>query len=56
MRLKPFPGHRLWLRFSTGEESVHDLSAFVAKGGPMVGPLKDEAYFARAFIEMGVPT
>jgi hypothetical protein len=28
----------------------------VARGGPMVQPLKDEAYFARVFVDNGAPT
>jgi hypothetical protein len=54
--VKPLGGHRLWLRFTDGREGVHDLSPIIAKGGPMVEPLKDPAYFARAFVELGAPT
>lgn len=56
LQLKPLDGHRLWLRFSDGCEGVRDLSDVIAKGGPMVEPLKDNDYFNRAFIEMGAPT
>jgi hypothetical protein len=56
LRLKALDGHRLWLRFTDGSEGVRDLSGVVAKGGPMVEPLKDPAYFARVFVEMGAPT
>ncbi len=56
LRLKPLPRHRLWVRFSTGEEGVRDYSDLFSPGGPMVEPLRDEAYFARVFVEMGAPT
>jgi hypothetical protein len=56
LRLKPLEGHKLWLRFTDGSEGVRDLSDVIAKGGPMVEPLKSPEYFARAFVEMGAPT
>jgi hypothetical protein len=56
LRLRPLDGHRLWLRFTDGSEGVRDLSDVIASGGPMVEPLQDPVYFARAFLEMGVPT
>lgn len=56
LRLRPMDGHRLWLRFSNGREGVRDLSDIVQSGGPMVVPLKVQAFFARVFIESGAPT
>ena len=56
LRLRALDGHKLWLRFSDGSEGVRDLSDVIAKGGEMVAPLKSPYYFARAFVEMGVPT
>jgi hypothetical protein len=56
LRVKALDGHRLWVRFSDGNEGVRDFSDIIAAGGPMVEPLKAPGYFARAFIEMGVPT
>lgn len=56
LRLRPLEGYRLWLRFTDGSEGVRDLSALVGRGGPMLEPLKEPAYFARAFVEMGAPT
>jgi hypothetical protein len=56
IRLKPLDGHRLWLRFTDGSEGVRDCSDILAAGGPMVEPLKSQDFFARAFVEMGVPT
>ena len=56
IRLKPLDDYKLWLRFSDGCEGVRDLSDVVSNDGPMVKPLQDQKYFARVFIESGVPT
>ena len=56
LHVKPLDGHGLWLRFSDGREGVRDLSDILAKGGPMVEPLKSHEYFERVFVEMGAPT
>jgi hypothetical protein len=56
LRVRALDGYRLWLRFTDGSEGVRDLSHIVARGGPMVEPLKAPDYFARAFVEMGAPT
>lgn len=54
-RLEKLGGFRLRLRFSDGSEGVHDFSAMVNEPGPMIEPLRDEAYFARVFLEFGAP-
>ena len=56
LRLRPLDGYRLWVRFTDGSEGVRDLSEAIARGGPMVEPLKAPDYFARVFVEMGAPT
>ena len=56
IRLRPLDGYRLWLRFTDGSEGVRDLSALISESGPMIQPLKEPAYFSRAFVEMGAPT
>jgi Protein of unknown function (DUF2442) len=56
LRVRALDGHRLWVRFSNGSEGVRDFSDILSQGGPMVEPLKQPNYFARAFVEMGVPT
>lgn len=56
LRLRPLEDFRLWLRFTDGSEGVHDLSNIIARGGPMVEPLKAPDYFARVFVESGAPT
>lgn len=54
-RVKPLPDYRLELVFSDDTMGVLDLSDFVTLG-PMTEPLRDQAFFARVFIEMGIPT
>jgi len=54
-RVIPLEGYRLQIVFSDGMTGVVDLSAII-KPGPVTGPLLDPAFFARVFIEGGVPT
>jgi hypothetical protein len=56
VKLKPLGGHKLWVRFSTGEEGVRDYSDMIEESGPMVQPLRDQLFFERVFIELGAPT
>jgi hypothetical protein len=56
LRLRALDGLRLWVRFTDGSEGVRDFADILAKGGPMVEPLKSPEFFARAFVESGVPT
>ena len=51
-----FEAFRLRLRFCDGSEGVHDFAAMVKEPGPMLEPLRDEAYFQRVFLEFGAPT
>jgi hypothetical protein len=50
----PRNGHELAVTFSDGSSGVFDFSGMIAEGGPMVEPLRDEAFFKRVFIEFGV--
>lgn len=54
--VKPLGGFRLRLRFSDGSEGVHDFSAMVQEPGPMMEPLREEAYFNRVFLEFAAAT
>lgn len=54
-RVKALDGYRLDIVFDDDTTGVIDLSEFV-KLGPVTGPLLDPTFFARVFIEMGVPT
>jgi hypothetical protein len=53
LRVKALGEYRLWLRFTDGSEGTRDFSEMIARGGPMVEPLKDTVYFARVFVELG---
>lgn len=54
--VKTVGGYRLRVGFSDGSVGVHDFSATAARDGEMVRPLKDPAFFARVFIELGALT
>jgi hypothetical protein len=56
LRLRALDGYRLWVRFTDGSEGVRDFTDILAKGGSMVEPLKSPEFFARVFVESGVPT
>lgn len=47
---------RLRIRFNDGSEGVHDFMAMVNEPGPMLEPLRDEAFFSRVFLEFGALT
>jgi hypothetical protein len=49
-------GFRLRIEFNDDSEGVHDSSAMVQEPGPMLVPLREEAYFARVFLEFGALT
>ncbi len=46
----------LRVRFNTGQAGTHDCSSLVREPGPMIEPLRDASFFARAFLEFGAPT
>jgi hypothetical protein len=48
--------YKLEIEFSDGTVGTHDFSSVCEKTGPMAQPLKDQAYFARVFIEDGALT
>jgi hypothetical protein len=54
-RVKALDGYRLEVVFDDDTMGVVNLSDFVNLG-PVTEPLRDPAFFARVFIEMGVPT
>jgi hypothetical protein len=56
IRLEQCGGFRLRVRFADGSEGVHDFAAMVREPGPLLEPLRDEANFARVFLEYGAPT
>jgi hypothetical protein len=55
-RLDRLGDFRLHVKFNDGSEGTHDFSAMVKEPGSALEPLRDEAYFARVFLEFGAPT
>jgi hypothetical protein len=45
--------YQLSLRFSDGASGVYDFATFIAANTEMTAPLRDPAFFARHFIELG---
>jgi hypothetical protein len=54
--VKPMGGHKLRIAFSDASVGVHDFSSTAARDGEMVRPLKDPAFFACVFVELGALT
>lgn len=54
--VKPLGGYRLRVAFSDGSIGEHDFSSTAARDGEMVKLLKDPAFFARVFVELGALT
>ncbi|MDR2895830.1 MAG: DUF2442 domain-containing protein [Propionibacteriaceae bacterium] len=48
------PDHRLWLRFSTGEEKTVDMTPLLSAG--VFAQLRDTQTFTRVALDGGVPT
>ena len=51
--VEPKGSHQLLLRFSDGASGVYDFAPFIAADTEMTAPLRDPAFFARCFIELG---
>jgi len=56
LKLEVVPPYGLRVRFNNGQAGTHDSSRLVLKSGPMIEPLRDPVFFARAFLEFGAPT
>jgi hypothetical protein len=54
--LERLGGFRLQIRFNDGSEGIHDFATLVTEPGPLLEPLRNEAYFARVFLEFGALT
>lgn len=52
--VRPLEGYRLAIRFSDGSAGEHDFSDLIETTSPMTDALRDQAYFGRVFIELGV--
>ena len=55
-RIDRLGGFRLRVHFGDGSVGERDFSALGNETGPMIEPLRDEAYFARVFLEFGALT
>lgn len=51
--IEPKERYQLLLRFSDGAQGVFDFSGFVGARTEMTEPLRDPAFFARHFIQLG---
>lgn len=47
---------RLRFAFNDGTVGGYDFVSLIGEQGPMVEPLRDQAYFRRVFLEDGAPT
>jgi len=50
--VRPMDGHKLWVRFSTGEARVFDFTPLLKE--PAFAPLADEAVFKGVYIDYGI--
>lgn len=50
--VRPLPGHRLWVRFSTGEAKIFDFTPLL--DAPAFRPLKEPEVFSGVYIDYGV--
>lgn len=50
---KPIGDFRLRLEFSDSTAGIFDGRELLAKSGSLLEPLRDPAYFARAFVDAG---
>jgi len=51
--VSPCGAHRLRLVFSNGAQGDRDFTSMIEEGGEMVEPLRDEDFFARAYVDCG---
>ncbi len=50
--VRPLDGHRLWIRFNTGETKIFDFNPLLDE--PAFAPLKDRDVFNEVYIDYGV--
>ncbi|RZN31179.1 DUF2442 domain-containing protein [Bradyrhizobium sp. Leo121] len=55
-KIRYLGSYRLRVSFSDGMAGEYDFTPIVQRGGPMVEPLRDPAFFGRVFLEDGAPT
>jgi len=54
--VRPLGGYKLEIEFSNEMIGERDFAFINRESGPMLEPLKDPAYFARVFIDVGALT
>jgi hypothetical protein len=54
VKAEPLGAYRIRVSFSNGDVGIRDFSDMIAEGGAMVEPLRDQAFFARVFVQSGV--
>lgn len=52
--VRPLDGHRLWIRFNTGEARIFDFTGLL--NAPAFAPLASEEVFRGVYIDYGVAT
>ena len=50
--VRPLPGHRLWVRFTTGEAKIIDMTPYLTTTA--FAALQDEALFREVYIDYGM--
>ena len=50
--VRPLPGYRLWLRFTSGDVKIFDFTPLLKDAG--FAPLADEKVFSGVYIDYGV--
>lgn len=50
--VRPMDGHKLWLRFNTGEAKVFDFKPLLKDPG--FAPLQDQEVFRSVYIDYGI--
>ena len=50
--VRPLDGHRLWLRFNTGEAKIFDFTPLLSS--PAFAPLADDTVFRNVYIDFGM--
>lgn len=50
--VRPLEGHKLWVRFNTGEAKTFDFKPLL--DAPAFAPLQSEAVFRQVYIDYGV--
>lgn len=56
LHVEVLPGFKLRCHFDNNEIRIFDMSFVKKEKGPLIKPLKSQAFFKKVFIEMGTPT